>query len=74
MALLNIKPQTGSVTTAVKLNVRKEPFTRSDIVEVLAANTVVQYDAIVDNVQTVNNNSVWYRDTKGNFIWSGGVK
>jgi len=73
-APLNIKSLSGSVTTAVKLNIRKEPFTRGEIVEMLAPNTVIEFNAVVDNGQSINNNSVWYRNTRGNYFWSGGIK
>lgn len=65
--------QTGKVTVAVKLNVRKEPSTRADIVQLLSPGMVIDYVAIVDNGQAINNNSTWYKDGNGNYVWSGGV-
>jgi N-acetylmuramoyl-L-alanine amidase CwlA len=63
----------GTVKVTVKLNLRTEPNKRAAVVEVLPANTVVKYDAKTNNGEVVNNNSLWYRDTKGNWFWSGGV-
>lgn len=66
--------QTGSVTVTVKLNLRNAPNTRANIVQVVPAGTVLQVSAKVPNGEPVNNNPLWYKDTKGNFFWSGGVK
>jgi N-acetylmuramoyl-L-alanine amidase CwlA len=71
---LKIIPHSGTITTAVKLNVRKKPYTKADIIEVLAPNTVIEFNGVVENGQAVNNNSVWYRDARGNYFWSGGIK
>jgi N-acetylmuramoyl-L-alanine amidase len=70
----NTEEQGGSAIVAVKLNVRKEPNTRADIVQVLSPGTTVNFVAIVNNGQAINNNAVWYKDTNGNYFWSGGVK
>jgi GH24 family phage-related lysozyme (muramidase)/N-acetylmuramoyl-L-alanine amidase CwlA len=65
--------KSGSTLTAVKLNVRTKPTTKSSIVQVLPARTPVQYKAILSEGEAVNNNAVWYVDTNGNFLWSGGL-
>lgn len=71
---LIVKPDAGTVTVAVKLNVRKEPNTRADRVQELAPGTVIEFAGIISNGQPVNNNPVWYKDMNGNYFWSGGVK
>lgn len=68
-----IDEQEGSILTAVKLNVRTKPSTKSSIVQVLPARTSIQYKAILTDGEPVNNNTVWYVDANGNFIWSGGL-
>ncbi len=66
--------QSGSVTVAVKLNLRKAPNTRAAVVQVVPAGTVLQVAASIPDGEPVNNNPLWYQDTNGNFFWSGGVK
>ncbi|MBL7739584.1 MAG: amidase [Chitinophagaceae bacterium] len=65
---------TGRVVVAVKLNVRKEPDTRSEIVQVLSPGMIFDYIKVINNGQSINNNSTWYEDANGNYVWSGGVK
>jgi N-acetylmuramoyl-L-alanine amidase len=72
--VINETVQGGIVVTAVRLNVRKGPNTRADVVQVLPANTTVLFTAEVPNGQPINNNPVWYKDVNGNYFWSGGVK
>ena len=71
---VNTAAQAGSVIVTVKLNVRKQPNTRADIVQVLSPGTALNFVARVDNGQAINNNPVWYKDTNDNYFWSGGVK
>ncbi|HEY6505239.1 MAG TPA: peptidoglycan recognition family protein [Chitinophagaceae bacterium] len=71
---VSITPQTGKVTVAVKLNIRKEPNTRASIVQVLSPGAIIDFVAVAENGQPVNNNPVWYKDINGNYFWSGGVK
>lgn len=66
--------QTGTVTVTVKLNLRKAPNTRADIIQVIPAGTTLPFTAKVPNGEPVNNNPLWYQDANGNFFWSGGVK
>jgi N-acetylmuramoyl-L-alanine amidase len=68
------KPDTGTVTVAVKLNLRKAPNKRADLVQQLSPGTVINFSGIISNGEPVNNNPVWYKDTNGNYFWSGGVK
>jgi hypothetical protein len=70
---LNVVEHEGTVTTSVKLNVRAKPSTKASIVQVLPAHTQLQYKAVLHNGEAVNNNPVWYVDTNGNFLWSGGL-
>lgn len=65
--------ETGTLQTAVRLNVRSKPNTKSTIVQTLAAGATVDYKGIVKNGEKVNNNPVWYMDANGNFLWSGGL-
>ncbi|HEX7903637.1 MAG TPA: peptidoglycan recognition family protein [Chitinophagaceae bacterium] len=69
-----IVEQSGTKTVTVKLNLRKAADTRAAIVQVLAPGTLIDFDAIINNGQPVNNNPVWYMDKNGNYFWSGGVK
>jgi N-acetylmuramoyl-L-alanine amidase len=73
-AQLNTIQANGNVTTTVKLNLRSEPTTRSSIIQSLPANTALQYYAIENNGESINNNPIWYKDQNGNWFWSGGVK
>lgn len=71
---LDITQQQGIVVTAVRLNMRKAPNTRAEIIQVLPANTAIPFSAIINNGQSVNNNPLWYKDINGFFFWSGGIK
>ncbi|HNJ94912.1 MAG TPA: N-acetylmuramoyl-L-alanine amidase [Ferruginibacter sp.] len=71
---VNTAAQAGTVIVTVKLNVRKQPNTRADIVQVLSPGTALNFVARVDNGQAINNNPVWYKDANDNYFWSGGVK
>lgn len=70
---LNILQESGTITTAVKLNVRNKPGTNGDIVQVLPARSQVQYTGILHDGESVNNNATWYVNANGNFLWSGGL-
>ncbi len=72
--VLNQTVASGTATTAVRLNVRKAPNTRADLVQVLPPNTAVAYTAIIQNGEPVNNNPIWYKDANDNYFWSGGTK
>jgi N-acetylmuramoyl-L-alanine amidase len=66
-------PTTGKVRATVKLNIRSgSPSTRSPISSVATSGTILEYNSIVQG-DPVNGNTTWYRDTSGNFFWSGGV-
>lgn len=69
-----VTAETGSVTVTARLNLRTAPNTRASVVQVLPAGTIMQFTAKVPDGEPVNNNSLWYKDTNGNFFWSGGVK
>jgi N-acetyl-anhydromuramyl-L-alanine amidase AmpD len=71
---LDITPKIGIVTVAVKLNLRTAPNRSASVLQVLEPNTAFDYTAIISNGETVNNNSVWYQNKDGHYIWSGGIK
>jgi N-acetylmuramoyl-L-alanine amidase len=64
---------TGTATTVSRLNLRVAPTTRSPVMQVLSANTRVDYKDIEMNGESINNNPVWYQAANGNWFWSGGV-
>ena len=67
-------PKNGTVRVAVKLNIRKgEPSTKVPVAEVVMTGSLVSYVGYVENGQSINGNSKWYKDANGNFFWSGGV-
>lgn len=67
--------QTGKVTVTTRLNIRKcAPSTRADVYQVIAPGTRLNYVATVSNGESINGNSLWYRDENGNYFWSGGTK
>jgi len=63
----------GIAVTSVKLNIRTRPHTKASIVQILPARSQIQYKSLVTDGEAVNNNAVWYVDTNGNFLWSGGL-
>ncbi|MES2655830.1 MAG: peptidoglycan recognition family protein [Bacteroidota bacterium] len=68
-------PSVGSATVLTKVNIRQgAPNTRANIVQTISAGTVLNYVEIVENGESINGNSKWYKDTQGNFFWSGAVK
>ena len=69
----DVIPVAGTVRVTVRLNVRTEPNKRASVVQVLPANSIVQYNGKINNGESVNNNTLWYRDMIGNWFWSGGV-
>jgi N-acetylmuramoyl-L-alanine amidase len=73
-AVLNALAESDTVTTTVRLNLRSQPSTRGSIVETVPANTVLQYDGIIEQGEPVNNNTKWYKTADGKYFWSGGVK
>ncbi|HEX5149925.1 MAG TPA: N-acetylmuramoyl-L-alanine amidase [Parafilimonas sp.] len=72
--VINESAEAGTIVTAVRLNVRKAPSTRAEVVQVLPANISVPYVAVIQNGEAVNNNPIWYKDVNENFFWSGGTK
>jgi N-acetylmuramoyl-L-alanine amidase len=71
---LNALAGNDNVTTTVRLNLRNQPSTRGSIIETVPANTALQYDGIIEQGETINNNSRWYKTADGKYFWSGGVK
>jgi N-acetylmuramoyl-L-alanine amidase len=68
------QPRTGIVITTAVLNIRKAPNRLAERVQQVAAGTSLQFAAIVQNGERINNNSIWYKDPNGNYFWSGGVR
>ena len=71
--VLNTTSKQGSVTASVRLNIRNNPDTKSDIIQTVNSRTILVYKAVIQNGQPVNNNPVWYQDANSNYFWSGGV-
>lgn len=70
----NFTEQPGSGKVIHKLNIRKaEPTTHAEIVEIINPGVSVSFTGFVDNGESVNGNSKWFRDQNGNYFWSGGV-
>lgn len=67
-------PLSADATTLVKLNLRSGPSTRANLVQSLGAHTPLKLVARIDNGEPVNNNRVWFKDSNGNYCWSGGVQ
>ena len=44
------------------------------LLEAGEAETTLQYVGWVTNGQPIDGNPQWYRDSNGNYFWSGGVK
>lgn len=64
----------GDAITTARLNIRSLPTTKSSVVQVIAANTALKYTGKVDAGESINNNTVWYKDENGNYFWSGGIQ
>ncbi|RYY41672.1 MAG: hypothetical protein EOO08_00665 [Chitinophagaceae bacterium] len=62
-----------TATTLVRLNLRNQPSTRGTLVQTLPANNPIRIVSRIDNGEPVNNNRVWYKDSNGNYCWSGGI-
>ncbi len=62
-------------TSSNGLSVRKgAPSTSAAKVKTLKDGTKVNYVGYVTNGQSVSGNQKWYKDSDGNYFWSGGVK
>jgi N-acetylmuramoyl-L-alanine amidase CwlA len=70
----NFTEQPGSGKVIHRLNIRKgKPTTQADIVEIVNPGASVMFTGFVDNGESVNGNTKWFRDQNGNYFWSGGV-
>lgn len=69
----NSQPFQTTGKVLVKLNLREAPSTRSNVVQVLTAGTPVTITERTTSGEAVNNNSVWFKDNHGRWLWSGGV-
>ncbi len=66
--------QAGSVRATVKLNIRKgEPNTKAAVVRPVLPGTSLDYVGWVKNGQNINGNTNWYKNSEGNYFWSGGT-
>jgi hypothetical protein len=64
----------GSAKVIHRLNIRKgKPSTNADVVEIVSPGATVTFSGFVDNGESVNGNTKWFRDQNGNYFWSGGV-
>ncbi len=71
----NAPSKPGTVTTTVKLNIRKgQPNSRATILQTVAVGARLEYINWTDSGEPVNGNSRWFQDANGNFFWSGGVR
>ncbi len=69
--------QSGTVvcTASGGLSVRKGvPSTASSKIRMIEKGASVTYVGYVTDGQSVSGNSKWYKDSDGNYFWSGGVK
>lgn len=66
--------RSGQVTSVTRLNIRKgAPSTRAEVYQTISAGTELMYVSIIRNGESINGNSVWYKDINGNYFWSGGT-
>lgn len=71
----NETTQSGQVTVATRLNIRKgAPSTRADVYQIVSPGVQLTYVSVINNGEPVNGNSVWYKDANGNYFWSGGTR
>jgi N-acetylmuramoyl-L-alanine amidase len=70
----NFTGQPGTARVTHRLNIRRgRPSTRAEVVEIISPGATVTFSGFVDNGETVNGNAKWFRDSNGNYFWSGGV-
>lgn len=70
-----VPPKQGTVTTTVRLNLRKgQPNSRVPIVQTFPVGSKLDHVDWTDRGEPVNGNSLWYKDSNGNFFWSGGTR
>lgn len=60
------------VQTLKYANLRlQQPSTSARIIRIIPANTVVKVAGFTDSGERVQDNSCWYQDTAGNYLWAG---
>jgi hypothetical protein len=70
----NITPGIGTVTTTVRLHIRRNaPSTLGDVCGVADAGVALGYVGIVNDGEAINGNCKWYRNANGDYFWSGGT-
>ncbi len=63
---------TIEVTTIVNANLRQgAPSTQVPVLMTIPMGTRLSMAGFVTDGQSVNGNSIWYRDQNGNFLWAG---
>ncbi|HET6225198.1 MAG TPA: peptidoglycan recognition family protein [Bacteroidia bacterium] len=68
-------PERGMVISTTRLNIRKDlPSTKAEVAQIINAGTKLSYLGYVANGENINGNRKWYKDAKGQYFWSGGVK
>ena len=68
-----LKQESGKLKSTTKLNIRKEPTAKAEIFQVVPAATDLLYGGFIIDGESINGNSLWYKDLNGNYFWSGGV-
>ncbi len=63
----------GKVTTKLRMNVRPQPDTVKQPVNVVAPNVQLAYDGYTSEGEKINGNGKWYFTNEGNWFWSGAV-
>jgi hypothetical protein len=65
----------GQAVAAARLCIRRgAPSRYAERVQVVSPGTMLPYEGWVTDGEVVNGNGNWYRDTNGNYFWSGGVR
>lgn len=66
-------PTAMKVRTTQDINVRKDPTTSTSPITLVPKGTVIPVIGSITNGETVGGNSLWYKTTTDQYIWSGNV-
>jgi|WetSurMetagenome_2_1015567.scaffolds.fasta_scaffold69867_2 N-acetylmuramoyl-L-alanine amidase len=70
----NYIEKSGTVRVIIALKLRKgAPNTKADQIRVFSQGDTIEYVGWVNNGESVNGNSKWFKNKDGNYFWSGGV-